>query len=298
MQIEDLTGWTAYVAVADYGNFAKASRDLRIPVSILSKRVAKLEGILGVRLFHRSTRAVSLTEEGKALLPKTKAVLEELSKLELSFSGRQEVSGTIKITAVPFIAHNLLIPIIQGFQQKFPKIKVDLLLTEKVLNLIENNIDMALRITTPEDSELIYRKLVPNKLVFCASPKYLKKNIHPIHHPDDLLHHKMLFLRIHEDCRFVASRVPLKKFSSAKILECDSGAFITDLALQGFGVLVRSIWDVQKHLQDGSLIQVLEKYPLEIFGNLYAVTPQRRFLPPRTQAFYDFFLEQSKNWKI
>lgn len=298
MNTDDLTGWKAFIAVVDYGNFAKASKETRIPVSILSKRVAKLESQLGVRLFQRSTRAVSPTNEGIALLPNIKSVLEELSKLECIFTGRKELSGTVKVASVPFIAHNLLIPIIRQFQEKHPKIKVELLLSEQVLNLIENNIDMAIRIDTPEDSDLIYRKLVPNQLVFCATPKYLKKNPKPIRTPDDINHHSLLFLRLHSDCKFIENNIQLKKFTARKTLECDSGAFLTDLALNDFGILVRSIWDVQTHLKEGRLVQVLEKHPLETFGHIYAVIPNRKFLPPRTQAFYDFFLEQTKNWKM
>ncbi len=232
------------------------------------------------------------------MLPNIKAVLEELSKLESTFSGRRELSGTVKVASVPFIAHNLLIPIIRQFQERNPKIKVELLLSERVLNLIENSVDMAIRIDTPEDSDLIYRKLVPNQLVFCATPKYLKKNPKPIRTPDDLNSHRLLFLRIHSDCKFIGSKTALKKFASRKSVECDSGAFLTDLALNDFGILVRSVWDVQKHLKEGRLRQVLDKHPLEAFGHVYAVIPNRKFLPPRTQAFYDFFMEQAKSWKI
>ncbi len=297
MKLDDLTGWKAFIAVADFGNFARASKELRTPVSMLSKRVAKLEAQLGVRLFHRSTRAVSMTGEGRTLLPQIKSVLEELSKVEGTFSERQEVSGTIKLTTVSFIAHNLLIPIIEKFHKKFPKIKIELLLSEQLLSLIENNIDMAIRIDTPKDSDLIYRKLVANQLVLCATPKYLKKNPQPITKPIDLLNHDLLYMRLHEQCKFVGSTTMLKKFSERKMLECDDGAFLTELALHDFGILVRSIWDVQKHFKSGRLVPVLKDYPLEAFGHLYAVIPNRKFLPPRTKAFYEFFLEETKNWQ-
>ncbi len=298
MRIDDLTGWKAFIAVADFGNFAKASKELRVPVSILSKRVSKLEEQLSVRLFHRSTRAVSLTDEGHTLLPNIKSLIEEFSKVESTFSEKKELTGTVKITAVPFIAHNLLIPLINEFQKKHPKIKIDLLLTEKTLNLIEDGIDMAIRIATPKDSDMIYRKLVPNQLVFCATPKYLKSSLHPIRSPEDLMNHRLLFLRIHNECKFVGTKVQLSKFASKKMVECDSGAFLTDLALNNSGILVRSIWDVQKHIKDGRLVQVLKDYPVETFGHIYAVIPNRKFLPPRTQVFYEFFMEEAKKWKI
>lgn len=298
MKIDDLTGWKAFIAVAEFGNFAKASKELRIPVSQLSKRVSKLEENLKVRLFHRSTRAVSITDEGKTLLPEIKSILEELTRVESTFSERKDLSGTVKITAVPFIAHGLLIPIIQEFQKKHPKVKIDLQLTEKFQNLIENNIDMAIRIAAPKDSDLIYRKLAPNQLVFCATPKYLKKNPRSVSTPEDLQYHRMLFLHIHENCRFVDNRIQLKKFVHNKMIDCDSGAFLTELALNDSGILVRSIWDVQKHLNEGRLVQLLEKHALETFGHIYAVIPNRKFLPARTQAFYEFLLSHAKNWTL
>lgn len=297
MKTDDLLGWRAFIGVAQHGNFAKASKESRIPVSILSKRVAKLEDQLGVRLFQRSTRVVSLTDEGLALLPKIRSILDDLTAAEATFSERKELSGTVRVTCVPFVANNLLIPVIAEFQTRHPKVKIDLHLSEKIANLIEGNFDLAIRIQTPEDSDLIYRKLAPNNLVFCASPKYLKKNPSPITKPIDLENHKLLFLRIHDQCSFVNSNVQLKKFSQAKMIESDSGDFLTSLALNGFGVLVRSIWDVQKHLKSGQLVQVLENHRLETFGHIHAVIPSAKFLAPRARAFYEFVLEQAKLWK-
>ncbi|MES2854894.1 MAG: LysR family transcriptional regulator [Bdellovibrionota bacterium] len=297
MKIDDLNGWIAFAGVAKHGNFAKASRALSVPVSILSKRVAKLESQLGVRLFQRSTRVVTMTSEGQALLPKITVILEDLIEAEQTFSASKELSGVVKITAVPFVAHALLIPGIGEFQKKYPRVKIDLHLSEKVENIIERGFDLAIRIQTPEDTDLIYRKLVPNDLVFCASPKYLKKNSEPIRRPDDLIKHKLLFLKIHDRCRFVGSDLQLKKFSSAKEIESDSGAFLTDLALNDFGILVRSIWDVKQHLKAGRLVRLLEKYPLETFGHIHAVIPSGKFLAPRARVFYEFVLEKSKSWR-
>lgn len=297
MKTDDLWGWRAFIGVAQHGNFAKASKESRIPVSILSKRVSKLEDQLGVRLFQRSTRVVSLTNEGAALLPKIRSILNELTTAEATFDEHKELYGTVRVTCVPFVANNLLIPIIADFQKKHPKVKIDLHLSEKVVNLIESNFDLAIRIQTPDDSDLIYRKLAPNNLVFCASPKYLKKNPGPIAKPSDLHNHNLLFLRIHERCSFVGSGIQLKKFSTQKMIESDSGDFLTSLALNGFGILVRSIWDVQKHIKSGQLIQVLEKHPLETFGHIHAVIPSPKFLAPRARSFYEFVLEQAKNWE-
>ncbi len=296
MKLDDLSAYRAFLSVAMQGNFAKASKSLGIPVSQVSKRVAKLEEHLGVRLFHRSTRAVSLSDEGVALLPRVRGILDEIDGLEGTFSAPGEVSGVVKVTSVSFIANNLLIPLIEAFQRKHPKIKIDLMLTEKMVNLIEQNVDLAIRIQTPADTELIYRRLAPNKLVFCASPGYVKKYGRP-KNPEDLKHHKMLFLRLHEGCAWEKSALQLKQFASCKRVESDSGAFLTEMALAGQGILVRSVWDVQKHFRDGQLVELLQDHPLEVFGHIHAVIPSKKLLAPRSRLFYEFVLEQAKTWR-
>lgn len=295
MKIDDLLGWKAFVAVANFESFAKAARDLNLPVSVVSKRVAALEDQLSVRLFQRTTRVVRLTEEGRSVLPRIKDLISNFHEIENTFSDKAELSGVVKVTCVPFVAHSLLIPILEKFYKAHPKVKIELSLSEKIEGLIDSGFDMAIRIHTPDDTDLIYKKLVPNDLVFCATPKYLKDKP-PLKSPEDLLNHDLLFLRIHEKCRFQNSELSIKKFSSKKIIESDSGVFLTDLALNNFGILVRSIWDVKKHLESGKLIQVLKKHPLETFGHIHAVIPNKKFLSPRARAFYEFVIEAAKTW--
>ena len=295
MKTDDLKGWQAFIIVAVQGNFAKASRETRIPVSQLSKRVSALEERLGVRLFQRSTRVVTLTDEGRTILPRIRETLENITEIENSFSENKELSGTVRVTSVPFIANKLLIPIIKDFRQMNPKVKIHLTLSEKKINIIESNIDIAIRIETPKDTDLIYRKLAANDLVFCATPKYLKERGVP-DAPEDLQSHDMLFLKIHEGCKFVSSSVQLGQFSGRRSVESDDGVFLTELALQSAGVLVRSIWDVKDHFEKGRLVQVLKKNPLETFGYIHAVVPSKKFLAPRVRAFYEFVLSRAKEW--
>src|SRR5687768_2863253 len=116
MKIEELGLWEAFAGVAKHGNFSRAAGQLRQTVPQLSKRVAKLEEQLGARLFHRTTRVVTLTDEGKALLPKVTAVLEDLAGLESTFAAGQTLSGTVRVACLPFIAQRLLIPALSSFR--------------------------------------------------------------------------------------------------------------------------------------------------------------------------------------
>lgn len=296
MKIDEITTWEAFLAVVKHGNFTRAAKALGVPASQVTKRVAKLEVGLGVRLFQRTTRSVSLTDEGKSIFPKIDSILEDLKEAEALFESGENLKGTIKVTCVPFIAHKLLLPTLEKFNSNYPEIHFELDLSEKFSNIIESGIDMAIRIETPKDSELIYRKLAPNNLIFCASPKYLKSNKNKIKKPEDLQHHSLLILGIHHRCRFKKTLLRLGNFIKNKKLTCEDGIFLTRMALANQGVLLRSIWDVQEHLASGELVQVLKNHPLETFGNIHAVIPSKRFLAPRVRTFLDFILEESLSW--
>ncbi|MBI1859559.1 MAG: LysR family transcriptional regulator [Deltaproteobacteria bacterium] len=170
MKIQTLGGWEAFEAVAQHGGFTAAARHLRLPLSQVSKRVAQLESDLGAKLFQRSTRVVALTDEGRTLRPKIQSILSDLKEAESIFETQQPLSGTIRLTTVPFVAHQLLLPIFTEFQRLHPAVRFEIDLSEARINLIEEGFDMAVRIETPRDTTLIYRKLAPNDLVFCVSP--------------------------------------------------------------------------------------------------------------------------------
>lgn len=296
MKIEEIGIWEGFVAVAKYGSFTKAAERLRLTVPQLSKRVAKLENILGVRLFQRTTRTIAITEDAKALLPKVVSALEDLQGIESFFEEKLNISGTIRITSIPFIAHRLLIPVVREFVKEYPGIQIEFDLSEKLENLVESNFDLAVRIQEPKDSSMVYRKLASNNLVLCATPKYLKTNPRKIEKPEHLIDHSMLFLSIHQRCSFTGTSHKLGEFMNARTITCDNGWFLTELALQDLGILVRSIWDVRPYFQTGKLVQVLKKFPLESFGHIYAVVPSRRLLAPRVRIFLDYLVSMAVEW--
>lgn len=297
MKIEDISVWEAFCAVAKHGGFSAASQHTKIGVPQLSKRVAKLEEDLGTRLFHRSTRQVQLTEEGKALLPKILSCLEDLAGVEASFEkNHQRLQGVIRITSVPFVAQRFLVSAMSRFSTLHPEVRFEVELSENLVNIVEAGFDIAFRIhDRPPDSNLIYRMLLSNDLIACATPSYLKKQKLSIQHPKDLLKQKVLFLNVHESCTFGKSGIKVADLKKSQDVQCENGWFLVQLALNDFGVLIRSHWDVEEHLKNGKLVQILRNYPLGSFGNIYAVTSTRRLLAPRVSAFLDMvFKMQSK----
>jgi DNA-binding transcriptional LysR family regulator len=219
--------------------------------------------------------------------------------LEDSFANSQMLTGTVRITAAPFLAHRLLIPVLAGFRSRHPKVQVEIEISETLHNLIESNFDLAIRVhSNPEDSGLIYRKLLPNNLVFCASPEYLSRSKALLRTPSDLCKHPLLILNVHDRCRFRNNPHRLGDFTkNSRSIVCDNGWLLTQAALAGLGVHVRSIWDVKGHFESGSLVQVLTKSTLETFGDVYSVVPSRRFLPARVRVFQDMVIEEAANWR-
>lgn len=260
---------------------------MRIHPSQLSKQVARLEEELGVRLFTRSTRSVKLTPEGQEVLPRVSSLLEDIEGLEASFQQEKSLRGTIRLTAVPFLARRFLLEAMAQFRATHSKVEFELDLSEGLRNLVDDQFDLALRIhAEPSDSSLVYRQLLPNQLIFCASPSYLKRAGAP-RRLTDLEHHQVLMLDVHRRCQLKETGARLGDYVRPAALRCNDGAFLTEAALAGEGILLRSLWDVQEHLESGSLIQVLKAHPLAPFGHIYAVLPGRRLLTPRVRAFVD-----------
>jgi DNA-binding transcriptional LysR family regulator len=295
MKIRDLSVWESFYWVAKEGSFTRASKRQRLGLPHLSKRIAKLEDDLGVRLFQRSTRKVSLTHEGRGLFPVVQSFLEDAQSLEERFETKEEISGTIRMSCVTAFAHRKIAPLITKFNELHPKVRFELEITDSLIDLIDNQIDLAIRVQEPAGSEFVFKKLIPNELVVCASPEYLKK-AKKIRTPEDLLSHRILTLQVYEDCRFGRSTLSVGDLMKARAIHCENGLFLTELARQGGGVAIRSIWDVESLLRSKQLIQVLERFPLESYGNIYAVIPNRRLLAQRVRAFITFLESEMKNW--
>lgn len=298
MKIRDLSMWESFDRVANEENFARAAKMLRIGPSLLSKRIKALEDELGVRLFQRSTRKVSLTQEGRALLPRVKALLEDAKGLEDQFEAEREVAGTIRMTCLPAFANRVIAPLIADFSRRYPKVEFEIDASEGIVDLIDSQMDLAIRVQAPEGADFVFKELIENRLVLCASPAYLKKARHRVQGPADLKHHRILTLPVYAGCRFKNSSLTLGDLAGSVKIRAESGAFLTELARAGAGIAVRSLWDVRPFLDSGELVRVLAKDVIEPFGHVYAVIPNRRLVSRRVRAFVDDLSEAAKGWKF
>ncbi len=297
MKIQDLSLWEAFYWVAKDESFTKAASRLRIGTPFLSKKIAKLEESLGMRLLLRSTRKVGLTGEGKSILSQVESFLEDYRSFEDRFQSESEISGTIRLTCTNGLANRILPRLILEFCELYPKIKFEIDASDKMVNLIESQMDLAIRIQPPPDnSELIYKPLGPNDLIFCASPSYLSRTKLPLKRIEDLSLHPLIMFGVYENCAIKGSNLKLKNLSQSRRIEANSGTFLTEFALCGGGIAVRSKWDVRNHLAKGELKQVLQKHQIVNPQSIYVVIPGRRLMTLRVRIFLKFLEESAKSW--
>ncbi len=180
------------------------------------------------------------------------------------------------------------------FTRLHPEIRFELEITDRLIDLLDERMDLAIRVQEPEGADFVFKRLFPNDLVLCASPIYLKK-AKPLRTLDDLCQHPILALKVYEDCRFKNSNKSIGDLMNSRAIICESGVYLTELAIQGAGIAIRSTWDVGPLIKAGQLVQVLPKQSLEPYGTVYAVVPTRRLLANRVRAFMDFLVKKAAN---
>ena len=279
--------------VASRGSFSMAARSLDVSKANVSKYVAALESRLGVRLLNRSTRTVSLTDAGALLLERSAPLVEmiELTRLELQQRSRLP-SGRLRLTAPQGLGHNALPVLLAQFMAKYPDVTVSLDLSNHVLDMVHEGIDLALRIGPIPDGNVIVRKLQQLPFVVCATPAYWEQRGLPAH-PDDLGDHDALTFSVRDSAhewRFEIEGEPFAVPVRSRINTTDPMPLVP-LALQGLGMLWAPRNIVEEHLASGALQAVLQDYsPRDVW--LYAAYTQRRHNSAALRALLAFIEEK------
>jgi DNA-binding transcriptional LysR family regulator len=263
--------------VAQRGSFSQAARSLDVSKANVSKYVAELETKLGVRLLNRSTRTVSLTDAGTLLLARSTPLVEmiALTQAELQQRARQP-SGRLRVTAPHGLGHTRLPTLLAEFMVKYPEVHISLNLTNRVLDMIDEGIDIALRVGRIPDGNVIVRKLRPVPFVICAAPTYWEARGMPLV-PDDLADHDALTFSLRgtsSEWRFEVDGQLLSVPVRSR-MEASDAAPLIGVALQGLGVVCLPQLMVQPYVDSGALQAVLHDYsPRDVW--LYAAYSQRR----------------------
>lgn len=291
MKIQHFEDLYAFLKVSEVSGFSQAARQLDLPVSVLSKRVARLEDTLGVRLFQRSTRAVQLTEEGRSLVPQVQRLLGDIKEIEEQFADAGELRGPVRLTLPWTLSQGPVAKVLTDFRKKHPKVEVNVHFSDTLEKLVEGGFDLAIRFSALEDSSLIARRLGPNYLKMVANASYLKKYGVP-KTVKDLRDHAMLVLPAHRQRKFQKSGVSLAELSESTTVSSNNGLFLIELAKAGAGIAVRSHWDVAELVKRKELVEVQINDRLEAGNDAYIVTPSNRYMSARVRALMDTLVEE------
>ena len=277
-----------FVRVAAMGALGKAGLEFGLSPTATTQRIKTLEKDLGVSLFSRTTRAVALTADGQVFLGHAKRIIEcvEDARSDLS-SDHHNVKGDLRVAGSASFGRQFIAPYIAEFLTTYPDINVTLELSDGLIDIVEQGVDVALRIGDLSSSTLVARKLADNPRLLVASPEYLKRAGH-LRHAEDLSDHNCLVLSGNRNWKLRDGTNPLHEMKVSGNFSTNLGESITEAALAGVGIAMKSVWDVQHLLNEGSLVPVLEQYTVEPNWSLWAVRPPGRVVPARTRVFIDF----------
>lgn len=289
--LDRITGMQIFVRVAALGSLSAAARTLGISQTMATKHVGAIEGRLGVKLLHRTTRRLTLTEAGRRYLESAERILAEIEEAEAATSvERLEVRGTLRVNAPVSFGFREVAPLLAEFSHLHPSVTIDLGLNDRFVDLIEEGWDVAVRIGQLRDSTMIARRLAPCRLAVCGSPEYFAVRGMP-KTVADLAGHNCLGYTLSkalgpEEWSFEADgrvKVPIKGN-----LRVNNGDALVAAAVGGQGIIYEPTFVVGDEIRAGRLISLsLDHSPLELPG-VFAVYPANRHPPAKVRAFVDF----------
>lgn len=282
----------AFVRVAECHSFSEAARRLGQSKSAISRQIADLENRLGARLFNRTTRSLTLTEAGQGYVERCQHILSDLEEADRAVSNLQaEPRGTLRINAPMSFGVLHLSPLIPLFLERYPQVDIDMAMNDRIVNLVEEGFDLAIRIAKLVDSSLIARRLAPARRVVSASPAYLTKYGIP-RTPGDLTRHCCLSysnMTLSDEWSFVTAeghRWPVEVHGRLRVNNPDT---LREAALAGAGLVMLPSFMVGRDLQAGTLVPVLSEFLVQDIA-IYAVYPANRHLSPKVRTFVEFLL--------
>lgn len=291
---ESLTGLIAFARAGSLGSYTAAARALSVSPSSVSKNIQRLEQHLGVVLFTRTTRSITLTPEGRDLHERVLRLLRDAEDIEQAAKrARAQPGGTVRIAASLPVGVHLLAPLLPLFRQRQPEVKIDLRLGDERVNVIEEGVDIAIRIGELADSSLLSRRLSPYQLGCYASPDYLKRCGEP-QHPDELVNHQTVNLIYKSTGQLfrwpftIGSREVEIQPSSAIVTDASEAVLVSVAA--GAGIGMAASFMAASWAERGALVPVLAEFATERH-NLTALWPESRRANPAVRAFLDMLFE-------
>jgi DNA-binding transcriptional LysR family regulator len=291
----------AFVAVVDAGSFVRGADALQMSKSVVSRLVVELEQRLGVRLLQRTTRRLSLTREGELFHERCKDLLAGLGDAESEVTRHAgEVIGELRVSAPVTFGLMHLAPLWPVFMARHPKLTLDVTLSDRVVDLVDEGYDLAVRIAQLPSSSLVSRRLAATRLILCATPPYLRDHGAPSH-PSELAHHPVFaykLLSTGDQWHFESPEGAVTVKINPR-MRSNSGDTCCEAALQHQGIVLQPSFLVGVHLDSGALVELLPEYQSVELG-IYGVYPSRKQLAPKVRLLVDFLVEsfRARAWPV
>ncbi|MFS2036058.1 LysR family transcriptional regulator [Polaromonas sp. CT11-55] len=289
-----LNGMGVFAAIVDAGTFAAAGEQLEMSQPGVSRAVARLEARLGIRLFDRTTRAISLTDEGRRFYEQVMPLMAGLEEAAATAAGgATAVRGRLRVNVDPFFSRLVLGPRLGTFMARYPELQLDLVTRDQLGDMVADGFDLAVRFGNPAPSSLVYRRLLDSRMATVASPAYLKKHGRPLT-PQELDRggpHVCIEFRNPETGKpfsweFHRKRKKLEIWPGGRLTVNDAGTLLS-ACLAGYGIAQIMTLGSEALLAGGKLVELFPDWPDEHFP-LYALHPSRHHPPAKTRAFLDF----------
>ncbi len=279
----------AFVSVTEAGSLTAAALREKVTPVMMGRRIDALEKRLGVKLLHRSTRHLAVTQQGVVFLDHCRKLLADLEEAErLVTEGRRKVTGHLVVSTPAAFGRKHVAPHASAFVAENPELRVSFNLTDRVVDLVREGYDLGVRIGGVIDPSFVAIKLADNRRLVCATPRYLARRGRP-RTLDDLSHHNCLAFNLQGGQQrgwyFQKNGKPVTMRVSGN-LDCNDGELLHRWSLEGLGLAWRSTWEIQRELSSGELVTVLDKFALPSY-DIMAVYPQQRHVPAKVRLFVD-----------
>jgi len=285
-----ITDLEIFARVAAAGNMSAAGRDMGLSPAVVSKRISHMEERLGARLFQRTTRQLKLTETGEGFYERVVSILADIDEAEAFVSQlNAKASGTLRITAPTAFSRLHIAPHLASFMRLHPDLTIEMHLTDAIVDIVADGMDLAIRVAELTDSSLVARKLAPCRHVVCAAPDYLNEHGRP-KTLSDLTKHNCLTSGYTQIWRLEGPDGPVVvKVSSNLRSNCSD--VVHEAVLSGMGIAMRSTWEISEELKTGRLEVILPEYHETSGVAVFAVYPCRQFVPAKLKFFVEFLAQ-------
>ncbi len=290
--MDTLHGMRIYVRVAERGSFAAVARQMDVARSVVTRQIAALEARLGVKLIARSTRSLSLTSAGTTYLERCREILRLVEAAESQLAEeRHEPRGVIRVSVPLSFGLRHLSPLLLDFNLRYPEVTTEVDFTDRRVSLIEDGLDLAIRVTPRLDSLAVARRIGSGRLLAVAAPEYLRRHGEPIHPADLVRHECLVYLPAQQEGWPFQVDGTLEVFPVRGRIRANNGDALLAAAVRGLGITVQPDFLLSAAIRAGTVQRILGNFPLPELG-IFALLPGNRYVPQRVRVLVDYLAER------